>query len=102
MKNQTALITGASSGIGYELARQFAQHGHSLVLVAPNKAELDTVAQQLEIEHGVTVAVIAADLTSDGAPENIFAQVESEVEILCNNAGFGARGKFDDIPLEKH
>src|SRR2546430_1397925 len=102
MKNQTALVTGASSGIGYELARQFAQHGHSLVLVAPNKAELDTVAQRLETENGVTVSVIAADLTRDGATENIFAQAESEVEILCNNAGFGVRGKFEEIPLEKH
>lgn len=103
-KDRTALITGASSGIGFELAREFARHGHDLVLVAPNEAELQTIAEDLRRDHRIGVTVVAADLRDPAEPEEIFRLLESSaitVDILVNNAGFGAHGKFHEILLEK-
>lgn len=100
-----ALITGASSGIGLHLAREFAHHGHSLVLVAPNAEETEAVAGELRKEFQVTVRVIAKDLTQPGATDEIAAELhrdDAEVECLVNNAGFGERGKFWSIAPETH
>jgi uncharacterized protein len=86
----TALITGASSGIGLELARVFAREGYSLVLVARNQKRLQEIAQEL---RPVETQVIAKDLSVSGAAEEIHSKVP-KVDVLVNNAGFGVFGKF--------
>lgn len=91
----TALITGASSGIGLELAEVFAKNGYNLVLTARNGAKLHEIAQKLK---PVPVQVIAQDLTVLGAAEAIFQQAP-EIDVLVNNAGFSLFGKFGDVPL---
>jgi uncharacterized protein len=101
MSKERTLITGASSGIGLELARQFAKHGHSLVLTARIESELQEIARELEQAHGVSVRVIARDLEKPGAEQEIFdfAALDPEpVEILVNDAGLGQRGRFWEIP----
>lgn len=104
MNNQTALITGASSGIGFHLAHEFARHGHPVVIVAPVKSELEAAAQEFRTRHGVTARVIAKDLEKPEAAQEIFDELQAagvEIEILCNNAGHGFQGKWWEIPLEK-
>ncbi len=101
----TALVTGSSSGIGFHLAREFARHGHPLVLVAPVADELESHAAGLRAEHQVEVRVIGADLTQPEAAEAIFTELDRagvEVEYLVNNAGFGERGKFWENSPDKH
>jgi short-subunit dehydrogenase len=91
----TALITGASSGIGAELAKVCAARGHDLILVARRQAELEDLAAALSREHGIRARVVAADLADAAAPQAIFEQVRgTPVDILINNAGFGLRGAF--------
>lgn len=100
---ETVLITGASSGIGYELGREFAQHGHDLVIVAAIQPELLDVASRLSAEYGVSVKPIVADLRSELAADDIYAEVAASglsVQILVNNAGLGRRGRFWEISLE--
>lgn len=99
----TALITGASSGIGRALAREFARHGHSLVIVAPVQAELTALAAALEREYGVSVCSIAKDLTQENAAKEVYEAALGEgfrVDILVNNAGVGRRGRFWENTLE--
>ncbi len=86
----TALITGASTGIGLELARIFAREGYSLVLVARNQQRLERIAAELK---PVPVRVIAKDLSLADAPQEIHRAVP-DVDVLVNNAGFGVYGKF--------
>jgi uncharacterized protein len=103
MNTEMALITGASSGIGLELAREFARHGHPLIITATNEAELNEVAAELTSKHGVVAHVIALDLKTPAATEEIFNRASNvgPVDILVNNAGFGQLGKFWEIPLER-
>ena len=92
-----ALITGASMGIGKELAKIFAADGHDLVLVARSEDTLRTLGQELEDAHGITAHVVPADLTDPSAPASIFASVEGKglaIDYLVNNAGFGTQGAF--------
>ena len=99
--HKTALITGASSGIGFHLAREFAKHGHSLVLVAPELAELEQISTQLQREFSVGVQPLAADLTDEDAPQSVYDRTVGrglEIAILVNNAGLGQRGKFWENP----
>jgi short-subunit dehydrogenase len=94
-----ALITGASGGIGLELARIFARERYDVVLVARNQARLEEIAAELRAGHGVHVDVIAKDLASPDAPAEIQRQVGS-VDVLVNNAGFGLYGKFVEFSPE--
>ena len=99
----TALITGASGGIGYELAKLFARDHHNLVLVARSADRLAQVATELQAQ-GVTVKTIAIDLASPLAPKFLFDQLQREgvaVDILINNAGFGTFGEFAQMPGEE-
>jgi short-subunit dehydrogenase len=99
----TALITGATSGIGLHLAREFAAHGHPLVLVASIPHELESVADVLRREHGVEVHTLDHDLRAEKAPNDLYASLMSRgvhVGILVNNAAVGRAGKFWDTPVE--
>lgn len=100
----TALITGASGGIGMELAKVFARHGHSLVLVARSQDKLRQLAGELESSFGVQALVIALDLAAPGAPASLYAQLQQRqvtVDYLVNNAGFGHFGFFGQTEWEK-
>ena len=97
--NQTALVTGASSGIGYELAKLFAQDGCRLVLVARNEQALIDLAEELQAKHGISTKILAKDLSKSGAASEIFAELQREsihVDILVNNAGLGTHGFFSE------
>lgn len=99
-QTDTVLITGASGGIGYELAKLFARDRHNLVLVARSSDKLAQVANELQT-HGVTVKTIALDLAEAPAPQFLFDQLQREgvaVDILVNNAGFGVFGDFARMP----
>ncbi|HEV3032030.1 MAG TPA: SDR family oxidoreductase [Polyangia bacterium] len=101
-KKKTALVTGASSGIGLELAQLFAADGHDVVLVARRKTELEALARRLVAERGVRAHVVAEDLSDAAAPERIVAEVGRlglTIELLVNNAGFGAKGRFAELEL---
>ena len=93
----TALVTGASSGIGVAIARELAAKGHALILVARREERLQSLATELVDEHGISVAVIACDLADPAARARMVDQVRTggrDVEVLVNNAGFGSRGRF--------
>ena len=87
-----AVITGASNGIGMELARLMAQRGHNLILVARSADKLQTLSKALAAEHGVTVHALALDLAVPGAAQSLYDHCHQQglaVNILVNNAGFG-------------
>jgi hypothetical protein len=99
-----ALITGASGGIGYELAKLFAKDRHNLVLVARSGDKLTQLAEALQRENGVSVKTVALDLSSVPAPQFLFDQLQREgvaIDVLINNAAYGKFGDFADIPLEE-
>ena len=99
-----ALITGASSGIGKELARYHASKGGDLVLVARREDELNRLKSELENKFQVTAVVMAADLSKPESAQEIFESTEKagiQVDILINNAGFGGHGKFYERDLKK-
>jgi short-subunit dehydrogenase len=98
-EKKIALITGASSGIGAELARIHAEHGGDLVVVARRRERLEALKTELEAAHGVTVHVLCQDLARAEAAQEIYEQVRSwslPVDYLVNNAGFGYRGFFHE------
>jgi uncharacterized protein len=99
----TTLITGASGGIGYELAKLFARNRHDLVLVARSREKLAQAAAELQ-STGVTIKTIALDLAEPLAPKFLFDQLRAEgivVDILINNAGFGVHGDFTQMAEEE-
>jgi uncharacterized protein len=99
----TALITGGSIGIGLELAKEFAAHGHDLVLVARRRDPLDAAAGIIEGRYGVKVTTIASDLSDAASPSRLFDAVTAEgiqIDFLVNNAGFGLAGEFADTDIE--
>jgi uncharacterized protein len=99
---KTALITGASAGLGLELAQLFAADKHDVVLVARRRDQLEALATRLAAEQGVVARVIAADLADPGAPQRIVDELQRrniEVEFLVNNAGFGTTGPFVERDL---
>ncbi len=96
------LITGASGGIGLELARCFARGRYDLVLVARREDELNKVRDELQTRHKITAQVLAADLSEPDAPKNILQVLaETPIDILVNNAGFGDFGPFAQCDEEK-
>jgi len=98
---QTALITGASGGIGYELAKLFARDHYNLVLVARTSDKLNQAAAGLQSQFGITVKTVVLDLAAAAAPKFLFDQLQHEgvaVDVLVNNAGFGTFGEFASIP----
>jgi short-subunit dehydrogenase len=102
--SNTALITGASSGIGLELARIFAGAGYGLVLVARNADKLRQLASELEKAHSTRSLILAADLTEPGSPAYVLDQTSRAgiaVDVLVNNAGFGQYGFFAENDLEE-
>ena len=98
---ETALITGASSGIGLDLARVFAKEGHDVVLVARSEGRLREIAAELERDFGVTAHVVVADLAEADAPRKLVDALPAAIDILVNNAGFGLTGPFVETDLAK-
>ncbi len=103
---KTAMVTGASSGLGAEFARQLAQRGADLVLVARDRAALDAVAERLRSDHRIDVEVLVADLTSTDGLAAVAARLADParpVGVLVNNAGFGLALDFaaNDIADEE-
>ncbi len=101
--NETVLITGASSGIGLELAKVFASHQYNLVLVARTKDKMLLLKNELEHDYGISVQVLMKDLSLPNSPDEIFAELQQaaiEIGILVNNAGFGSFGPFVDSDIQ--
>lgn len=93
----TALVTGATAGLGAEFARQLAASGHDLVLVARDEGRLESTRARLSSEHGVNVEVLPADLTTDagcGLVSDRIADAQRPIDVLVNNAGLGTYQKF--------
>ena len=102
MARGTALITGASAGLGAELAKLCAAGGYDVVLVARSASRLAELAASLSSTHGIQARPLVADLANPSAPPEIFAQMASTpVDILINNAGFGVNGPFAETDWAK-
>ncbi len=102
--NKTALITGASSGIGLELARTFAKNNTDVLLVARSKNKLQDISTALSQEHGVKVHILAKDLSAMGAGSEVYEWCKTNnvtINYLINNAGFGDFGMFAESNWEK-
>jgi NAD(P)-dependent dehydrogenase (short-subunit alcohol dehydrogenase family) len=96
LEGQTAIITGASSGIGLAIAHVFAEAGSDLVIVARGKAKLDQAAEALRV-HGHGVLAVAADLTDDDDIAKVFAAVPGRLDVLINNAGATTRARTGEV-----
>jgi short-subunit dehydrogenase len=100
--SETVLVTGASSGIGLELAKCFAADGCRLILVARNTDALESLARELRQIHGIETRVLTADLSRPETPKRIFDELQNSgviIDVLVNNAGFGAHGAFVEMSL---
>ena len=103
-RGRTVLVTGASAGIGKELALVFAAHQFDVVLVARRKEKLDELAGDIARKHGVRTHVLVADLSDPAAPRQIFDEMAKQrisIDALVNNAGFAIPGKFRDTQWEE-
>lgn len=101
--NQYALITGATSGIGYELAKLFAADGYNLVIVARNQDELDAKASELK-QNGITVIPFPKDLFDPEEAFALYAELKSQgirIDVLVNNAGQGVYGEFEETDIDR-
>ncbi len=100
---KTVLITGASSGIGKEIAYVYAENKYNLVLVARRKEKLEAIKNDIEQKYEVTVEIIDTDLSKLDSAEKLYEQIAAkniEINILINNAGFGINGKFIDADIK--
>lgn len=100
---KTALITGASSGIGEEFAKIHAEKGGDLIVVARGENKLNKLKKELEKKYNITVFVIQKDLTKSNATREVYDEIKNaglKVDYLINNAGFGGLGKFNERELE--
>lgn len=105
MPKKYVMITGASSGIGRELAKLFSRDGYHLILVARRLDKLDSLANELSALHGTTSTVIAKDLTSPTAPDELFQTLKEqaiELDVLVNNAGLNHYGKYHEVAFTHH
>ncbi len=105
LKGKTALITGASSGIGKSFAYLLAAKGAHLILVARSKSKLEEIAQDIQQRNQVKTHVYQQDLSQLGSARHLYDQIQSNglnVDLLINNAGFGKWGKFEDFSLEEY
>lgn len=103
-KDKYALVTGASSGIGYELAKLFAKDGKNVVVVARSRDKLEALKMEIENNCGTSVRVLVKDLSGPNSPQEIFSELEKEhikVDVLVNNAGFSVYGMFSQTSWEK-
>src|SRR4051812_46678057 len=103
-RKEIALVTGASSGIGAEIARQLAGRGADLILSARRRDRLEALAVSLRAAHGVRVDVVEGDLSVDGAAEQLYRrarELRGELTVLVNNAGFGRRSPVLEQPVEE-
>ncbi|MBI5528889.1 MAG: SDR family oxidoreductase [Deltaproteobacteria bacterium] len=103
MKGKTALVTGASSGLGVEFARQLAAMGANLVITARRADRLESLAAEIREKRGVKVTVLALDLSQPDAAQEIFDKTEAAgtpIDVLVNNAGFACFGPFVETPWE--
>lgn len=103
-EKQAALITGASSGFGYEFAKLFAKDGYDVILVSRNGEKLEDVAQEIKMQCDVRAIVIEKDLAKPGAAVELYNEVQKhhvQVDVLINNAGVGERGFFTDTDMDK-
>jgi short-subunit dehydrogenase len=101
-RRQTALITGASHGIGLDLAHICAQHGHDLILAARSIDRLEVLAAELSAKHRVSAIAIATDLRDPAAPAALFNAIiaqQLQIDLLINNAGIGTADRFDQTDL---
>jgi uncharacterized protein len=102
--NKTALVTGASSGIGRAIAIELARRGARVVLAARSADRLEAAAAQIRSAHGVDARPLAVDLSVEAGPDRAFDAVRKmglDVDVLVNNAGFGSFGFFESLPLER-
>ena len=103
-KDGYALVTGASSGIGYELAKVLAKDGKNLVIVARSQDKLEELKTEIENKYGTSVRVLPKDLSNPNAPQEIFSELEKDgvnVDVLVNNAGYGVYGMFSETDLRE-
>lgn len=104
-KGTTALVTGASSGIGAAFSEQLASFGVNLVIVARRKERLDNLKKTIEEKYPIKVTVIAMDLSLSGAAQRLYDTIQKQeisIDILINNAGFGKKGRFIKEDLDSY
>ncbi len=100
MPGSTALVTGASGGIGLDLAKLFAAGGYDLILVARSADKLEQIGADFRTKYGIGVQVVVKDLAVAGGAKELFAQAP-QCDVLVNNAGFATYGKFIDQDLNE-
>ncbi len=98
--SKTVLITGATSGLGYEFVQLFAKDGYHLALVARNKERMEEIQQRFK---NIDVSIITKDLSKPGAAKEVYEEIEKQgihIDVLVNNAGYGLMGEFDKLDLQ--